>query len=105
MTDLRIVFVTLPDHQLGTTIARAIVAERLCACANLVNGLTSIYTWKDKIEESSEVLMIIKTHECKLAELEIRIRAMHPYEVFEFVAMPIIYGNSAYLSWIEDAVK
>lgn len=104
MTDFRIVFVTLPDHQTGLEIARAVVAERLCACANLVGGLTSIYTWKNKIEESSEILMIIKTHECKLAELERRIRTMHPYEVFEFVAMPITYGNHAYLSWIKDAI-
>ena len=95
MTEYRIVFVTFPDHTIAHGIARTIVSEKLCACANLIDGLKSVYTWKDKLEESSETLMIIKTHESKLPELENRIRAMHPYEVFEFVVMPVIYGNAS----------
>lgn len=105
MTDFCMVFVTLPDMVTGQKIAEEIVSERLCACANLSRDLTSIFTWKSKLEQSSEVLMIIKTTTARLPQLESRIRAMHPYEVFEFVALPVLYGNQQYLDWIKESVE
>ncbi len=105
MTDFRIVFVTCPDLATASRLAHIIVQERLCACANLIPAIQSIYMWKGKMEESAEALMIIKTRESKIQELENRLRQLHPYEVFEFVAMPIVSGNTQYLSWVSETLE
>lgn len=104
MTDFRIVFVTHPDLATASRLARVIVEERLCACANLIPAMQSIYMWKGRMEESSEVLMIIKTHESRIQELEKRLRQLHPYEVFEFIALPVISGHAQYLSWVSETL-
>lgn len=105
MTDFRIAFVTHPDLPTARRLAKIIVEEKLCACANLIPTMQSIYMWKGNMEESSEVLMIIKTHESKLAELEKRLRELHPYEVFEFIAITIDSGHAQYLNWVTDTLK
>jgi len=98
------VFVTVPDQEQGRRIADLLVSEKLCACASLNPGCTSVFIWKECLEAASETLMIIKTHSSKLENLEARIRELHPYEVFEFLAVPVLYGNAAYLNWVKEAV-
>jgi len=98
------VFVTVPDQEQGRRIADLLVSEKLCACASLSEGYTSVFIWKACLETTSETLMIIKTHSSKLENLEARIRELHPYEVFEFLAVPVLYGNAAYLNWVKEAV-
>lgn len=105
MTDFRIVFVTHPDLATATRLARIIVEEKLCACANLIPTMQSIYMWKGNMEESSEVLMIIKTQEARLEELEKRLRELHPYEVFEFIALPVSSGHAQYLNWVTETIR
>lgn len=99
------VFVTLPDATVARKIADAVVSEKLAACASFSQGHTSIFCWKNQQEAASETLMIIKTHVSKLEKLEDRVKTMHPYEVFEFVALPVLYGNKQYLDWIKEAVS
>ncbi len=104
MTDYCMVFVTLPDMETGRRIADILVSERLCACASLTAGCTSVFIWKNTQEAASETLMLIKTTVAMLQKLELRIKSLHPYEVFEFLALPVIYGNQDYLDWIKDTV-
>ena len=84
-------------------IASELVRRSVCACVNVIPGLTSVYEWKGEVERDSESLLVIKTRADRFAELEAAVAALHPYEVFELVALPVERGNAAYLSWI-DAV-
>ncbi|XP_042304929.1 protein CutA [Sceloporus undulatus] len=97
-------FVTCPNQMVAREIARAVVEKRLAACVNLVPQITSIYEWKGKIEEDSEVLLMIKTRSSRVSALAEFIRKIHPYEVAEVIAVPIQEGNPPYLRWVEEAV-
>ena len=97
-----VIFSTVPSQEVGGNIARELVRERLAACVNLVPGLTSIYEWKGKLEEESEVLLIVKTTHGKAEPAIKRIIELHPYEVPEAIVLPILDGHPAYLDWIQS---
>lgn len=84
--------------------ARTLVGERLAACVNVLPLMRSIYRWKDAIEQESERQIIIKTTADRLDALRARIRALHPYELPEFVVLPVVDGEVGYLDWIRDSV-
>ncbi len=95
--------VTVPDRDTAIKIAEDIVPAKLCACVNLIPGIESIYHWQGKIESGAEIIMVIKTQQAHLEALDERIRQLHPYKVYEFIALPVEYGNSDYLKWIHDS--
>jgi len=96
------IFVTAPSHEQGVAIARTLVEEEIAACVNIIDGLTSIFTWKGKIEEESESLLIIKTRSERVPEMIQRVKSLHPYDVPEVIVLPILDGNPAYLEWIDE---
>jgi len=104
ITDKRIVFITVPNMSVGEKIGDILVKEKLAACVQLLPGLTSIYSWKGKIEKESEVLLIAKTRVELFDELHKRVIENHPYEVPQIVAFPIELGYYKYLQWIDDSV-
>ena len=104
MAEFCMVSVTWPETTDVAAVAGKLVTERLCACASVSKGHRSFYTWKGNQEASDEILMTIKTRVDLLEKLEKRIRELHPYEVFEFMAVPVIYGNKPYLDWITESV-
>ena len=95
-----LVLVTAPDLKTARLLARAALAARLIACANLIPKIESHYFWKGKLEHSAEVLMILKTTTAKLPALERLILAKHPYDTPEFVALTIASGSKRYLDWL-----
>jgi len=94
------VFVTCPDSGTAESIARAVVAEGLAACANLLPGMRSIYRWQGAVEEATEVVLLLKSRRDLFDRLERRIRDLHPYDVPCIVAWPIIAGHKPYLEWL-----
>jgi periplasmic divalent cation tolerance protein len=100
---LHVVLVTAPDRQQARTLARTLVGEGLVACANLVDGVTSIYRWEEQVQEDVEVLLVLKTSEARLPALCDRLEALHPYDVPEVLALPVAHANAGYLSWVLDA--
>ena len=100
-----IIFSTFPDAEIARKAARTLVEEKLAACANIVPQVESIYHWQGKIESNTEVLVIFKTTRERYAEFEQRLRALHPYEVPEIVALEPTAGLPAYLDWIADSVS
>jgi periplasmic divalent cation tolerance protein len=101
----RIVLVTCGSLKEGRLIARNVVEKRLAACVNVVlSPLESVYTWKGKLEESREFLLIIKTTAKRLSELEREVKRLHSYDVPEFVVVPIIAGSKEYLAWLSACV-
>lgn len=84
-------------------MARALVEASLAACVNIAPGLKSVYSWNGSLQSDEEVVMLIKTTGDRFPALRERLVAMHPYEVPEVVALPIVDGHDAYLRWIESA--
>ncbi|XP_010903778.1 protein CutA homolog [Esox lucius] len=97
-------FVTCPNEQVAKELARGIVEKKLAACVNIVPQITSVYEWQGKIEEDSEVLLMIKTRSSKVSALAEYVRSKHPYEVAEVISLPIDQGNPPYLKWLGDTV-
>jgi periplasmic divalent cation tolerance protein len=100
-----IVLVTAPDLKTARMLAKAALNKRLVACANLIPKLESHYWWKGKIENGSEVLMLLKTTSSKFAALERLILAKHPYDTAEFIVLPVSRGSQRYLNWITNSVR
>ncbi|XP_074386184.1 protein CutA [Zonotrichia albicollis] len=97
-------FVTCPNLSVATELARSLVQNRLAACVNIIPGVTSVYTWQGKLEEDSEVLLMIKTRSSRVPALSDFVRSQHPYEVPEVVALSVAQGNPPYLRWVRDSV-
>jgi periplasmic divalent cation tolerance protein len=93
-------YLTAGSRDEALRIARALVEERLAACCNLIEGMTSIYRWQDEIQEDAEVVVIAKTRAELVERLTARVQALHSYDVPCVVALPIGGGNPAFLDWI-----
>jgi len=98
-----IVLTTLPSSADAAAFARALVSERLAACVNLHSEMTSVYRWEDAVSEDTERQIVIKTSRAQVVPLRERLRDLHPYDVPEFVVVPIIDGSDAYLRWLTDS--
>lgn len=95
-----IVFSTLPNEVSAREAARELVESGLAACVSIVPGLTSVYRWQGKIEEVGEVLLMIKTTLEAYPLLESSLKACHPYELPEIIAVGSDAGLPDYLDWI-----
>lgn len=101
----KIVLVTAPDLKMARRLARAALAARLIACANLVPKIESHYRWQGKLERSAEVLMVMKTTAARLAALEKVVVAQHPYDTPEFVVLSLAGGAKKYLAWLNVSCR
>jgi periplasmic divalent cation tolerance protein len=99
--ELRLLYVTASSREEAQKIGRAIVEERLAACANIIDGMQSIYWWQGKLTEDKEAVLILKTRADLVDSVIERVRALHSYSVPCVVALPILAGNPAYLEWLK----
>jgi periplasmic divalent cation tolerance protein len=95
-----LVFTNLPERAAAERLAEALVAKRLAACINILAPCRSVYRWQGAVQHAEEHPVLIKTTRAAYAELEAEIRAHHPYELPEIVAVPIERGLPAYLDWV-----
>jgi len=100
-----LVLTTLPSDADAREFARTLVEERLAACVNLLPLMESIYRWDGEIQQDSERQVIMKTSRPRVVALWERLRELHPYDVPEFVVLPIVDGNDAYLRWIGEGTE
>jgi periplasmic divalent cation tolerance protein len=98
------VLVTCPDRASAETIARALVEEKLAACANIGAGIASIYRWKGAIEQADEIPLMLKTRSDLFGRLAERVKALHTYEVPCIVAMELTDIEPAYAAWLEQEI-
>lgn len=96
------VLTNLPDSDSAFNLARELVQLRLAACVNVQAPATSFYHWEGKLEQATEVAVLIKTEQSRYAELEKAIRERHPYSLPEIIAWPIENGLPEYLRWVEQ---
>lgn len=95
-----LVMSSLPDAAAARQLARRLVDDRLAACVSVLPACTSVYRWQGAVETAAEVPLLIKTTAGCYAALESAIRAAHPYELPEIVAVPVQRGLPAYLDWV-----
>lgn len=101
MSDLRLVYVVTREEQEAERIAAAVVVERLAACVNILGSIRSIYTWQGKLENGSEVAMLIKTTEARVPAVIARVKSLHSYECPAVLVIPVLGGNPDFLQWVE----
>lgn len=94
------VYVTASDRDEAVRIGRALVEDRLAACANVIDGARSLYRWEGEVRDDSEAVLILKSRAELMDALASRIREMHSYDVPCIVSWPILDGNAEYLSWL-----
>lgn len=104
MNEARIAISTAASLEEAERIASSLVEEHLAACVNLIPQIKSIYRWQGELEESSEVLLIIKTTTACLPALQSTLHSLHSYSVPEFLVLDVASGSPAYLQWILDSV-
>ena len=95
-----LVLTNLPDRAAAERLANGLVENRLAACVNILAPCLSVYRWKGTTQREEEHPVLIKTSAERYAALEEAIRAGHPYELPEIIAVPIERGLPAYLDWI-----
>lgn len=101
MTDKIVVLTTCDSEKHAEILARHLVDQRLAACVNILPKARSIYRWKDKVEDTAEWVLLIKSRRDLFADLRAAIQKLHTYEVPEVIALPVVEGNEAYLGWLD----
>lgn len=100
-----LVLTNLPDRALAERIADDLIGQRLAACVNILAPCRSVYRWHGEVQHDEEHPMLIKTSAERYAALEQALRAAHPYELPEIIAVPIERGLPAYLAWVAGETK
>jgi periplasmic divalent cation tolerance protein len=95
-----VVLVTVPDAAVGATIARALLDLRLAACVNRLGPLHSLFRWQGRVDSADEQLLIVKARASAVGRIEELLKKLHPYEVPELLALPVVAGGAAYLGWL-----
>ncbi len=103
MKDHIVAMTTCPPQD-SARIANTLVEERLCACVNIISGISSVYRWRGEVTTDEETLLVIKTRSELLDVLKKRLSEIHPYEVPELIAVDVVAGLAGYLGWIDDCV-
>ena len=101
-----IVLITTPNQETSEMIANTLLENKLAACVNLVGPILSFYTWEGDINRDEEMLLIVKSRaELFESELIPAVQAVHPYDIPEIIALPILMGSADYLAWIDDVTQ
>jgi len=99
------VLVTVPSEEVATKLANVLVGEKLVACVNILPGVRSIYAWQGKICDDAELLCVLKTRAGLFGAVRDRVVALHPYEVPEVIALPLVAGHRPYLDWLQKETQ
>lgn len=101
---IRMIFCTVPDEATAKIITTSLLTQKLVACVTLLPKATSFYCWKDKLEQQTEIQMLIKTHMTLQEKVFSQIKIHHPYEVPELLAIAVSDGDTNYLSWLNESL-
>ena len=98
-----IVLITVPSQEAGKQVAHALLDQRLAACVNILPQVHSLYLWQGKTNADEELLLVVKSRAALFADrLVPAVKAVHPYEVPEIIALPVLMGSASYLEWIDQ---
>lgn len=100
-----VILTTAGDRDSAVMIARTLVGERLVACVNMILGVQSFYWWEGKVDEDREFLLLCKTRQELIPQVEAKLKEIHPYDVPEIIQLPIEWGSKEYLAWIAGETR
>ena len=100
-----IVLITCPNKEVSEQIANALLEQKLAACVNIMTPVISLYSWGGEINRDEEMLLIVKSRADLFEELIPAVKNVHPYDVPEIIALPIIMGSQDYLGWIDEVTR
>jgi len=103
MEDICVALVAVGSESQGIEIGKALIEERLAACVNLIKGVRSLYMWEGRLADDQEILMLIKTSRAVFPRLKARVLELHPYQVPEIIALPVLEGSPPYVKWVIDS--
>ena len=103
--DVRLLITTFADQEAASAVVRQLLEERLIACGTLLPGALSLYRWEGKIEESSEVIALMKTDQERSTRCMARLKEMHPYDVPEIILLEPEAVSGVYASWVREALE
>lgn len=104
-TKVLVVLTNLPDRATAESLAEKLIREKHAACVNILAPCRSVYRWKDGIQHDEEHPVLIKTTTDRYPHLEAAVRANHPYELPEIIALPVSAGLPAYLAWVAEETR
>ena len=104
-TEVVVVWTTFPGNDDPALFSQTLVSERLAACVTIQRGITSVYRWRNGIEKAVEYQLTIKTTVDRLGDLERRLGELHPYDVPEFLILPIKGGSAMYLEYVASSTQ
>jgi periplasmic divalent cation tolerance protein len=104
VSEVRTILLTAPDVDVAERVGRALVEERLAACANIVPGVVSLFRWEGEVQREAEVLVIVKTTDERVEDVRARVVELHPYQVPEVLVLPVLAGHAPYLDWVRGEV-
>ena len=99
-----VVLITAKDKKEAEKIARSLLEAKLIACANIVEGVQSLFWWQGKIDSSKEVYLVLKTKKILFKKVLNQVKSLHSYQTPEIIALPIVAGSDDYLGWITSSV-
>jgi periplasmic divalent cation tolerance protein len=97
-----LIYVTAPNREEAVRIGRTIVSESLAACANILDGMTSIFRWNGELQQESEAVLLLKTRAELGPRIVQRVQELHPYDVPAILVLPIEGGSTLFLSWLGE---
>lgn len=100
-----LIYCTCPNLETAEAIAKHLVGENLAACVNILPGVDSVYQWQGQIETAREHLLLIKSPQSRYDAIEAAIKATHPYQLPEIIAVAIERGSAEYLKWIDSCLS
>ncbi|MEK7285976.1 MAG: divalent-cation tolerance protein CutA [Nitrospirota bacterium] len=103
--DAIVVLITAPSKKEAEEISNALIETKLIACANVLSGIHSIFSWQGTICSEEETLLILKTKKALFVPICEAVKKMHSYRVPEIIALPIVEGSSEYLQWLDENTK
>src|SRR5687768_4648647 len=104
-SDYVLVLTTLPADADAAAFAHTLVDARLAACVNVLPRMDSVYRWEGRVSQDGERQLFMKTSRARIAALWEQVRKLHPYDVPEFIVLPIVDGNDAYLRWVGESTR
>ena len=100
-----VILITTKDVSEAQKISNQLLEKKLVACANIIEGIQSLFWWQGKIDSAKEVLLILKSQQRLFKKIVKTVKANHSYVVPEIIALPILDGNPDYLKWINESLR
>lgn len=104
-TQYALIYITAESRAEALAIGRKLVEERLAACANVHDGMTSVYFWKNRVEQADEAVLLVKTRQSLVPRIVDRVQELHSYDCPCVVALPVVAGSADYLNWISAVTE